>query len=141
MIFQGQKWVSREQKPQKLSKSWFMLACFLIYDAWRHEHALDYSYLKFQGQKWDNREQKPQKRGFTCLFILKKLIHACMLDYIWCMNMLQIRCICNFKVKNEFAMIKNPRNEGSHVYLFSEIRFMHACLNIYDAWMHEHALN
>ena len=49
-----------------------------------------------------------------------------------CMNMLQVRCICNFKVKNEFAMIKNPGKGVSHAYFFSKSLFMHACWIIYD---------
>ena len=55
------------------------------------------------------------------------------------MNMLQIKCSFNFKVRNEFAMIKNLRKEISHAYLFSKSLFIHACWIIYDAWMHEHA--
>ena len=61
--------------------------CMLSYIyAWRHEHASNYVYLQFQVKKWVCHDSTSQKRGVTCLFVLKKLFHACMLDYIWCMN-------------------------------------------------------
>ena len=53
------------------------------------------------------------------------------------MNMLYFTYICNFKVRNEFALIENPRNKPSHAYLFSEIRFMRACILAYIHIMHE----
>ena len=148
--------------------------------AWRHEHASNYVYLQFQVKKWVCHDSTSQKRGVTCLFVLKKLFHACMLDYIWCMNawtcsesgvflisrskmslpwfktpekrchmpicsqkvvscmhawlymmhecmnMLQNRCICNLKVKNEFSMIQNPK-KVSHALLIE--MSVHACMH------------
>ena len=102
------------------------------------------SFVLFQGYKYVCHDWIPQIRVVcTCLYVhISPFMNACFLIYMHeGMNMLQITCICNFKLKNEFSMIQHPRKEVSLAYLFSKSCFMHACLIIYDAWMHEHALS
>ena len=68
------------------------------------------------------------QKVYSCMHAGLYMIHECM-------NMLQIRCFCNFEVKNEFAMIKNPRKEVSHA-LFIEMS-VHAWIHAFK--MHGHA--
>ena len=52
-----------------------------------------------------------------------------------CINMHQITISYNFRVINEFAVLKNFRNKVSYTYLFSKAySCMHACIYII---MHE----
>ena len=62
-----------------------------------------------------------------CFQKVDSCVHASLYIMHECMNMLKITCICNFKVKNEFSMIKNLRKDLSHA-LFKEM-FVHACIH------------
>ena len=65
-------------------------------------------------------------------------MHACIYMMYECMNMLYITFNCYIKVKNEFAMIKNPRNEVSHALLNE--KSVHASIHaIHALKMHGHA--
>ena len=111
----------------------YMLSCISCMKAWISS---ELSYISRTNLSWPWIKIL-EIRGHMHICPLKS--DSCMHAWLYmmhdCMNMLQIRCICNFKVKNEFSMIKNLGKEVSHA-LLKEMS-VHACIHAFK--MHGHA--